>query len=104
MTVEDSYEDIDAQFTLSLKVENNKAIYSFEDITNDGDANIEKIEFADMNLISADSSQSEAQEKLANISNDITKQGDTDDNIDSSLDNLGTSSGHYMTYFTTGEL
>lgn len=104
MTVEDSYEDIDAQFTLLLKVEDNKVIYSFEDITNDGDANIEKIEFADMNLISADSSQSDAQAKLANISTDVTKPGDTDVDIDSSLDNLGTSSGHYMAFLTTGEL
>src|SRR5699024_1983029 len=79
-------------------------IYSFEDITNDGDANIEKIEFADMNLISADSSQSDAQAKLANISTDVTKPGDTDVDIDSSLDNLGTSSGHYMAFLTTGEL
>src|SRR5699024_3420831 len=73
MTVEDSYEDIDAQFTLLLKVEDNKVIYSFEDITNDGDANIEKIEFDDINLISADSSQSDAQANLANIINDVTK-------------------------------
>src|SRR5690625_3699526 len=57
-----------------------------------------------MNLISADSSQSEAQAKLANISTDVTKPGDTDVNIDSSLDNLGTSSGHYMAFLTTGEL
>ena len=104
MHVEDSFEDIDAVFTLSLKVEDNKVIYEFEDVSNDAETRIEKFELADMNLISADASQQDAQAKLANISTDVTKPGDTDIEIDSSLEELGTSSGHYMAFLTTGEL
>src|SRR5699024_5001820 len=104
LTVEDSFEDIDAEFTLSLKVEDNKVIYDFTDVSNATETTIEKFEFANMNLISADSSQADAQAKLANISTDVTKPGDSDVEIDSSLEKIGTSSGHYMAFLTTGEL
>ncbi|MBY7142847.1 endo-alpha-N-acetylgalactosaminidase [Virgibacillus sp. NKC19-3] len=104
MTVEDSFDDLDVQFTLSLKVEDNHVIYSFEDISNHGEATIEKIEFADMNLISVDSSQAEAHAKLTNISSDVTVPGDTDVEVNDSMDEIGTSSGHYTAFLTTGEL
>lgn len=104
MTIEDENEDLDAQFTLSLKVEDNQTVYSFEEVNNDGDANIEKIDFADMNVISADSSQDEAEAKLTNISSDVTKPGDVDVNIDSSMDDIESSKGYYTAFLTTGEL
>lgn len=104
MTIKDADEDLDAQFVLSLKVENNQIIYSFEDVNNDGDANIEEIEFADMNVISADSSQDGAEAKLTNISSDVTKPGDVDVDIDTSMDDIGTSEGYYTAFLTTGEL
>src|SRR5699024_11204661 len=44
LTVEDKDEDLDATFTLSVKVDDNNVIYRFDDITNDGDATIETLE------------------------------------------------------------
>src|SRR5699024_5722997 len=82
----------------------NKVIYDFTDVSNATETTIEKFEFANMNLISEDSSQADAQAKLANISTDVTKPGDSDVEIDSSLEKIGTSSGHYMAFLTTGEL
>src|SRR5699024_9672779 len=52
MTVEDKDENLDAELKLSIKVKDNKVIYSFDKITNAADAPIEPVQFADMSFIS----------------------------------------------------
>lgn len=49
--------NLDAVFKVSLKVNDNKVIYSFDEIKNNGSAKIEMVEFADMNFISVNSEQ-----------------------------------------------
>lgn len=104
MTFKDEFEDLDATVKLSLKVEDNKVIYRFEDIKNAGKASIETIAFQDMNLISADASQDGAAAKLTKLSSDVNKPGDTDVSIDDKMGNIGSSASYYTAFLTTGEL
>lgn len=104
LTVKDEYEDIDAVFEVSLKVKGNKVIYSFEKINNAGKAPIETVEFADMNFISVNSNQTNANAKLTNLSSDVKKLGDVDVAVDSSMENIETSESYYTAFLSTDEL
>ncbi|MGM0941231.1 MAG: endo-alpha-N-acetylgalactosaminidase family protein [Bacillota bacterium] len=104
LAVQDEFEDLDATFTLSLKVNGNKVVYSFEEINNNGNTTIETIEFADMNFISVNASQADANAKLTNLSSDVTKPGDTTVNVDSSMEEIGSSKGYYAAFLSTNEL
>ncbi|MTW84374.1 endo-alpha-N-acetylgalactosaminidase [Virgibacillus dakarensis] len=104
LKVKDEFADLDATFTVSLKVDDNKAIYSFEEMNNKGDAAIETVEFADMNFISVDASQTGAKAKLTNLSGDVTKPGDVNVKVDSSMKEIGTSKGYYTAFLSTDDL
>jgi endo-alpha-N-acetylgalactosaminidase len=104
LSVKDPFEELDAKFTLSLEVDGNKVIYSFVKIHNAGSATIESVEFADMNFISINSSQTDAKAKLTNLSSDVTKPGDVDVSVDSSMDKIGTSDSYYTALLSTDEL
>lgn len=104
LKVIDEYENLDALFKVSLKVKNNKVIYTFEEITNAGSAKIETVEFADLNFISVNSAQTNAKAKLTNLSSDVTKPGDVDVTVDSSLGGIGTSERYYTGFLSTDTL
>ncbi len=104
LTVEDDVEGLDAEFEVSLKVEENHVIYRFESISNKGDATIESLEFADMNFISVNSDEPGAEAKLTNLSSDVTVVGDVDVSVDSSLSNIGSSSTYYTAFLSNDEL
>lgn len=104
MTFQDEYEDMDASVTVSLKVKDNKVIYQFEEIEDAGDTPIETVAFNDMNLISADASQTDAAAKLTKLSGDVNKPGDTDVAITEDMKDIGTTATYYTGFLTTGEL
>jgi endo-alpha-N-acetylgalactosaminidase len=104
LKVIDEYENLDAVFKVSLKVKNNKVIYTFEEITNNGSAKIETVEFADLNFISVHSDQTNAKAKLTNLSSDVTKPGDVDVTVDSSMGGIGTSERYYTGFLSTDQL
>lgn len=104
LSIEDEKEDLDAEFTVSLKVDDNKMIYRFKAIKNDDDAAIETIEFDDMNFISADADQKDAEATLTNTTQDVTKPGDSHIVIDDSLEDIGSSSNYYTAFLATEEL
>ncbi|ASK64334.1 endo-alpha-N-acetylgalactosaminidase [Virgibacillus phasianinus] len=104
LTVKDEFEGLDATFTLSLKVDNNKVIYSFDEISNKGNAAIETIEFADMNFISVNATETNAKAKLTNLSSDVTKPGDVTVKVDEEMEKMGTSKGYYTAFLSTDEL
>lgn len=104
LKVKDEYENLDAVFKVSLKVKKNKVIYTFEEITNARSAKIETVEFADLNFISVHSDQSNANAKLTNLSSDVTKPGDIDVTVDSSLGGIGTSDRYYTALLSTNHL
>ncbi len=91
LKVVDEMKNLDAVFKVSVKVNDNKVIYSFDEIKNNGSAKIETVEFADMNFISVNSEQKGAKAKLTNISTDVRKTGDVDVSVDSSMGEIGTS-------------
>ncbi|MEK5389909.1 endo-alpha-N-acetylgalactosaminidase family protein [Margalitia sp. FSL K6-0131] len=104
LKVVDEEENLDAIFKVSLKVDNNKVIYQFDDIKNNGSAKIETVEFPDMNFISVNSNQKDANAKLTNLSSDVTKSGDVDVAVDSSMSGIGTSNTYYTAFLSTNEL
>ena len=104
LTVADEDEKLDATFKVSVKVDDNKAIYTFEEIANADSATIETVELADMNFISVNSDQTDANAKLTNLSSDVTKPGDLDVTVDSSLEDIGTSKNYYTAFLSTDEL
>lgn len=104
LKVVDEEENLDAIFKVSLKVDNNKVIYQFDDIKNNGSAKIETVEFPDMNFISVNSNQKDANAKLTNLSSDVTKSGDVDVVVDSSMSGIGTSNTYYTAFLSTNEL
>ncbi len=99
LKVVDEMKNLDATFKVSLKVNDNKVIYSFDEIKNNGSAKIETVEFADMNVISVNSEQKGAKAKLTNISTDVRKSGDVDVSVDSSMGEIGTSTKNYSSIF-----
>lgn len=100
----DEYENLDADFKVSLKVEDNKLVYTFEEIANAGSAKIETVEFADLNFISTNSTQTKARAKLTNLSSDVTKPGDIDVTVDSTMEGIGTSERYYIAFLSTDTL
>ncbi|WP_234447042.1 endo-alpha-N-acetylgalactosaminidase family protein [Virgibacillus salexigens] len=104
LAVEDEYEAMDAELTLSVKVEDNQVTYRFEDINNKAGATIETIEFADMNFISVNSSQKDAKAKLTNLSKDVTKPGDINVLVNDSLGGMDTETGYYTAFLSTDEI
>ncbi|MFF2876368.1 endo-alpha-N-acetylgalactosaminidase family protein [Gottfriedia sp. NPDC057991] len=104
LKVKDEFEKLDAVFKVSLKVKKNKVIYTFEDITNAGSAKIETVELADLNFISVNSAQTNAKAKLTNLSGDVTKPGDVDVPVDSTLGGIGTSEKYYTAFLSTDKL
>ncbi|WP_244933568.1 endo-alpha-N-acetylgalactosaminidase family protein [Neobacillus mesonae] len=104
LKVVDQDEGINAVFKLNLRVEKNKVVYTFDEIKNSDKAKIETIEFADLNLISVNSAQTNAKAKLTNLSSDVTKPGDTDVRVDSSMGGIGTSSRYYTAFLSTDKL
>ncbi|RID84990.1 endo-alpha-N-acetylgalactosaminidase [Mesobacillus zeae] len=104
LKVSDEYENLDAAFKVSLKVKKNKVIYTFEEIKNSGSAKIETVEFADMNFISVNSAQANAKAKLTNLSSNVTKPGDVDVTVDSSLGGIGNSESYYTAFLSTDSL
>ncbi|MBD1221214.1 endo-alpha-N-acetylgalactosaminidase family protein [Virgibacillus halodenitrificans] len=104
MSVTDLDEKLDAEFKLSLKVEDNKVVYSFDEITNKADAPIETIDFADMNFISVNAEDGDAKAKLTNLSSDVTKPGDTSVTVDAEMQDVGTSKSYYTAFLSTDEL
>ena len=104
LKVKDEFENLDAVFKVSLKVKKNKVIYTFEEITNAGSAKIETVELADLNFISVNSAQTNAKAKLTNLSSDVTKPGDVDVTVDSTLGGVGTSERYYTAFLSTDKL
>lgn len=104
LKVVDADENLDAIFKVSLKVDHNKVIYQFEKIMNNDSATIETVEFADMNLISVNSDEKNAKAKLANLSSDVTKSGDVDVTVDSSMENIGSKGTYYATFLSNDQL
>jgi endo-alpha-N-acetylgalactosaminidase len=104
LKVIDEFENLDAVFKVSLKVNKNKVIYTFEEISNAKSAKIETVEFADLNLISVNSAQTDAKAKLTNLSSDVTKPGDLDVNVDSNLGGIGTTARYYTAFLSTDKL
>ncbi|WHY77082.1 endo-alpha-N-acetylgalactosaminidase family protein [Neobacillus sp. WH10] len=104
LKVKDEYENLDAVFKVSLKVNKNKVIYTFEEITNAGSSKIETVELADLNFISVNSAQTNAKAKLTNLSSDVTKPGDVDVTVDSTLGGIGTSERYYTAFLSTDKL
>ncbi|PGY10090.1 endo-alpha-N-acetylgalactosaminidase [Bacillus sp. AFS031507] len=104
LKVSDEYENLDAVIKVSLKVQKNKVIYTFEEINNAKGAKIESVELADLNFISVNSAQTSAKAKLTNLSSDVTKPGDVDVTVDSSLEGIGTSERYYTAFLSTNKL
>ncbi|MDQ6601029.1 endo-alpha-N-acetylgalactosaminidase family protein [Bacillus salipaludis] len=104
LKVKDEFENLDAVFKVSLKVDKNKVIYTFEDIKNAGSAKIESVEFADLNFISVNSAQPNAKAKLTNLSSDVTKSGDVNVTVDSSMEGVGTSAKYYTAFLSNDSL
>ncbi|MEH7083513.1 endo-alpha-N-acetylgalactosaminidase family protein [Neobacillus drentensis] len=104
LKVSDEYEDLDGVIKVSLKVQKNKVIYTFEEIHNAKGAKIESVELADLNFVSVNSAQTNAKAKLTNISGDVTKTGDVDVTVDSSLGGIGTSERYYTAFLSTNTL
>ncbi|WP_284036478.1 endo-alpha-N-acetylgalactosaminidase family protein [Neobacillus sp. 114] len=104
LKVVDEYENLDAVFKVSLKVQKNKVIYTFEEISNTKSAKIESVEFADLNFISVNSAQTNSKAKLTNLSSDVTKPGDIEVTVDSTMEGVGTSSGYYAAFLSTDQL
>lgn len=104
MMVKDENENLDATFKLSVKVKHNKLIYSFEHINNDGSAAIETLKFSDMNFISANENQQNAEAELTNLSDDVTKPGDKAVAINDAMKNTGTSKRYYTAFLSTDQL
>ncbi|GHI00391.1 hypothetical protein AM1BK_39330 [Neobacillus kokaensis] len=104
LKVVDPFENLNAVFKMSLKVEKNKVVYTFDEITNSDSAKIETIEFPNLNLISVNSSQTNAKAKLTNLSSDVTKPGDVDVRVDSSMGGMGTSARYYTAILSTDQL
>ncbi|MBV7505546.1 endo-alpha-N-acetylgalactosaminidase [Bacillus sp. sid0103] len=104
LKVIDEYENLDAVFKISLKVQKNKVIYTFEEINNARSAKIETVELADLNFISVNSAQTNAKAKLTNLSSDVTKPGDVDITVDSTLGGIGTSERYYSAFLSTDTL
>lgn len=104
LSVADEDEKLDATFKVSLKVEDNKVLYNFEEIANEASATIETVKFADMNFISVNSDQTDGEAKLTNLSSDVNKPGDTTVAIDSSLEDIGKSKNYYTAFLSTDEL
>lgn len=104
MTVKDKEEDLDATFILSLDVKDNKVIYNFDDIKNKENALIKTIEFVDMNFISVNANDNDAEAELTNFSSDVTKPGDHSVEINDSMDDVGTTDRYYTAFLSTDEL
>jgi endo-alpha-N-acetylgalactosaminidase len=104
LKVSDEYENLDAVIKVSLKVQENKVIYTFEEITNAKSAKIESVELADLNFISVNSAQTNAKAKLTNLSSDVTKPGDVDVTVDPSMTGMGTSERYYTGFLSTDQL
>lgn len=104
LRISDEYENIDADIKVSLKVQENKVIYTFEEITNAKSAKIESVELADLNFISINSAQTNAKAKLTNLSSDVTKPGDVDVTVDPSMTGMGTSERYYTGFLSTDQL
>ncbi|GGJ98298.1 hypothetical protein GCM10007063_20740 [Lentibacillus kapialis] len=104
LSVTNISEKLDAELKLSLKVRNNKVIYSFDKVTNNGSAPIESLQFADMNVISINADNADAKAKLTNLSTDVTKPGDKMVTVDSSMEDVGTSTGYYTAFLSNDEL
>ncbi|QKY70347.1 endo-alpha-N-acetylgalactosaminidase [Lentibacillus sp. CBA3610] len=104
LSVTDVMEDLDAELKLSLRVNENQVVYKFDEITNDSSANIESLQFADMNFISVNSDDENATAKLTNLSSDVTQPGDTTVEVDSSMDGIGTSESYYTAFLSNDEL
>ncbi|WHY00189.1 endo-alpha-N-acetylgalactosaminidase family protein [Neobacillus sp. DY30] len=104
LKVKDEWEKLDAVFKVLLKVKNNQVIYTFEEINNADSAKIESVELADLNFISVHSSQTNAKAKLTNLSSDVTKPGDVDVLVDTSMGSIGTSERYYTAFLSTDTL
>ena len=104
LTVKDELEDLDASFKVSLKVEDNKVIYHFDEITNAGSATIETVDFANMNLVSINSNQKNAKARFANLSSDVTKPGDVDVIVDEEMGGIGSKASYYTGFVSNNEL
>lgn len=104
LKVVDPIENLDAVFNVSLKVNKNKVLYTFEKINNAGRAKIETVELADLNFISVHSAQKNAKAKLTNLSGDVTKPGDIDVPVNSSMGGIGTSESYYTAFLSTDRL
>lgn len=104
LRISDEYENLDAVIKVSLKVQENKVIYTFEEINNAKSAKIESVELADLNFISVNSAQTNAKAKLTNLSSDVTKPGDVDVTVDPSMTGIGTSERYYTGFLSTDQL
>lgn len=104
LKVVDEIEDLDASFKVSLKVADNKVIYSFDEIANAGSAKIETVDFADMNFVSVNSNQENAKARFANVSSDVTKPGDVDVTVNESMTGVGTRASYYAGFVSNNEL
>ncbi|GHI00005.1 endo-alpha-N-acetylgalactosaminidase family protein [Neobacillus kokaensis] len=104
LTAKDQSKNLDAVFKLSLKVNKNQVIYSFNEIKNAGSAKIETIELPGMNFISVNSSENDANAKLTTLSGDVTKPGDVDVKVDSSMSGIGSTNRYYTGFLSNGQL
>ncbi|WP_425412130.1 endo-alpha-N-acetylgalactosaminidase family protein [Neobacillus massiliamazoniensis] len=104
LKVVDALEKLNATFKVSLKVNDNKVIYSFDQVSNADSAKIETVEFADMNFISVNSSQLNAKARFANLSSNTTKPGDVDVTVDNNMGNVGSKANYYVGFLSNNEL
>lgn len=102
--VQDAYEDIDVKMKLSLKVDDNQVIYQVQEVDSKTDVNVETIEFADLNFISVNDTQKDAEAKLTNLSSDVTKSGDVTVKVDSAMKGIGSKARYYTAFLSTNEL
>lgn len=104
LKVKDEIESLDASFTVSLKVEDNKVIYRITNISNADSAKIETVEFADLNFASVNSGEENAKARFANLSSDVTKPGDVDVKVDGSMAGIGSKASYYVGFVSNNEL
>lgn len=105
LSINDEHDEgIDAKMIVSLKVVDNNVVFTFDEITNKGEAKISTIDLAGMNFISVNSNQSGAKARLTNISTDVNVSGDTDVIVDASMTGVGTSSSYYVGVLSNDEL
>lgn len=104
MTASNEYEGVDAEIVVSLKVDDNHVVYEFEQVTNQGNAQIEMVEFDQLNFVSVNETETDAEGKFANLSGDLNAPGDVLISVDSDMTDIDSSEGYYVGVVSNDEL